>query len=164
MYKIFDNFLDYDTFNQIKSVFVGNYSFPWYYNEKILSTEDKLVLDKFQFTHILYKQNQGICSDFYQFLIPLIDKIDTPLLIKIKANLGTRTNSHIESGMHTDSDLIHKTAVFYLNTNNGYTLFEDGGKVESLENRLVVFNSNIAHTGVSQTDTNIRCLINLNYF
>jgi len=149
-YEVFDNYLDSEVFKSIQNVFINNYNFPWYYRH--------------QFTHVLYRENQGVTSDFYQYIVPLIQKIKSPLLMRVKANLGTRTNEHVEGGFHTDSKLNHKTSVFYLNTNNGYTLFENGEKVESLENRLVVFDSNIPHTGVSQTDTKVRCLLNINYF
>jgi hypothetical protein len=165
-YEVFDNYLDKDSFKVLKSVFVNNYNFPWYYNEIITkeNLNEEFNLDRHQFTHVLYRENQGVSSDFYQYVVPLVDKINSPLLMRVKANLATRTEKHVEGGFHTDSKLNHKTAVFYLNTNNGYTLFENGEKVESLENRLVVFNSDVLHTGVSQTDTKIRCLLNINYF
>ena len=56
------------------------------------------------------------------------------------------------------------TAIFYMNTNNGYTLLETEEKIESVENRLVVFPCDMLHTGVSQTDTKIRVTLNLNFF
>ena len=163
-YEIFDEYLNKDIFKSIQNVFINNYNFPWYYNEKVANIDEEFHFYRHQFTHMLFRENQGICSDFYQYIVPLIEKINTPMLMRVKANLGTRTNEHVEGGFHTDSKLNHKTAVFYLNTNNGYTLFENGEKVESLENRLVVFDSNIPHTGVSQTDTKVRCLLNINYF
>jgi hypothetical protein len=55
------------------------------------------------------------------------------------------------------------TAILYINTNNGYTEFEDGTIVESVANRLVAFPANIRHRGVSQTDEETRILINFNY-
>ena len=56
------------------------------------------------------------------------------------------------------------TSIFYVNTNNGYTKFEDGTKVESVANRMVTFPSNMKHTGTSCTDERIRVVINFNYF
>ena len=35
------------------------------------------------------------------------------------------------------------TSILYMNTNNGYTIFENGDKVESVENRLVTFPNNL---------------------
>ena len=57
-----------------------------------------------------------------------------------------------------------KTGILYLNTNDGYTEFEDGKIVNSVANRFVEFPSNILHRGVSQTDTEWRSVINFNYF
>jgi len=51
-----------------------------------------------------------------------------------------------------------------MNTNNGYTKFEDGTKIESVANRMVFFSSNMKHTGTSCTDEKIRVVINFNYF
>ena len=55
------------------------------------------------------------------------------------------------------------TAIFYINTNNGYTYFEDGQKIESIENRMVMFPSNIPHAGATCTDEDRRVVLNLNY-
>ena len=57
-----------------------------------------------------------------------------------------------------------KVGIFYLNTNNGYTEFEDGTIVRSIENRFVEFTGDILHRGVSSTDVKRRIVINFNYF
>ena len=56
------------------------------------------------------------------------------------------------------------TSIFYVNTNNGYTEFEDGTKIESVANRMVTFPTNLKHRGTSCTDEKIRVVINFNYF
>ena len=50
----------------------------------------------------------------------------------------------------------YKTAVFYVNTNNGYTEFEDGTKVESVENRIIFFDGSRPHNSSTCTDQKIR--------
>ena len=55
------------------------------------------------------------------------------------------------------------TAILYINTNNGFTEFEDGVKVESIANRLVMFPSNFKHRGITQTDEQTRIMINFNF-
>ena len=50
-----------------------------------------------------------------------------------------------------------------MNTNNGYTRFEDGTKVESVANRMVTFPNQMMHTGTTTTDSEYRLVINLNY-
>ena len=48
--------------------------------------------------------------------------------------------------------------------NDGYTRFEDGTKIESVANRVAVFESNLKHCGTTCTNTKSRVVINLNYF
>ena len=92
------------------------------------------------------------------------------LLWRIKANLLTKTPNIVENEFHVDvfdGELKVReqltTSIFYVNTNNGYTKFEDGTKIESVANRLISFPSNMKHTGTSCTDEKIRIVINFNY-
>ena len=50
-----------------------------------------------------------------------------------------------------------------MNTNDGYTLFEDGTKVESVMNRLVTFPYTMKHAGTTCTNSPFRMVINFNY-
>ena len=83
---------------------------------------------------------------------------------RIKANLNPRHHKIIKHGFHTDVDYECNTAIFYLNTNNGYTEFEDGNKVPSVANRMIIFPSTVRHSGTTCTDAKRRVLINFNYF
>ena len=52
----------------------------------------------------------------------------------------------------------------YLNTNNGYTLFEDGTKIDSVANRLVTFNNSTKHSDLTNTcDEPYRLVLNVDY-
>ena len=55
-------------------------------------------------------------------------------------------------------------AVYYVNTNNGATVFGDGRAVESKENRLVVFPITLDH-GVKRhtSGSKVRVVINFNW-
>ena len=64
--------------------------------------------------------------------------------------------------MHVDMPDPHTVALFSVNTNNGYTLFENGDKIASVENQLVIFDGSIKHCSVAQTDKNLRLNININ--
>ena len=55
-------------------------------------------------------------------------------------------------------------AIYYVNSNDGYTEFEDGTRIETIENRLLVFDSSLWHTGSTCTNAKVRCVINFNYF
>ena len=79
--------------------------------------------------------------------------------------MNPRESENVQLGsFHIDFPIESETAILYINTNNGYTEFEDGTQVKSVENRVVIFNSNMLHTGRNCTDENVRVLINLNYF
>jgi hypothetical protein len=159
-YEVIDNFLPKKELESIQNVLLTP-GFTWHYNPFISSnnSEEK----GFQLVHGFYVENMGIVSNFYNVLTPLLEKINPSILIRIKANLGPKTHEHQRGGWHTDTGAQCKTAVFYVNTTNGYTEFEDGSKVEGKENRFLVFDSQLLHTGVSQTDEKVRCVINFDY-
>ena len=54
-------------------------------------------------------------------------------------------------------------ALFYINTNNAYTLFRNGKKVKSVANRIIIFKGDQEHKSSAQTDTDIRVNVNINY-
>ena len=56
-----------------------------------------------------------------------------------------------------------KTAVFYLNTNNGSTLFQNGKRVHSKSNRILIFDGHQKHCGVDCTDEGFRLVVNFNW-
>jgi len=160
--KIIPNFLDQQNFLELKENMLGSY-FPWFLAEGVVKTGD----NQFQFIHNFYKENK-IKSTFYNLLLPILDKIKLRALIRIKANLIYKTNKIIEHGFHTDVNPIkkntkQKTAILYMNTNNGYTKFKKS-KVSSEENKMVIFNSREEHTGSSCTDQEFRVVINFNYY
>ena len=55
------------------------------------------------------------------------------------------------------------TAILYINTNNGWTKFKGGGKIKCVENRIVIFDSNIQHAGFTCTDKKRKVVVNFNY-
>jgi alpha-galactosidase/6-phospho-beta-glucosidase family protein len=162
-YEIIDNFLEINDFNRIKDILMGQY-FPWYFNDFVLDEEDKKI-KQYQLVHNFYNDYTQT-SNYLEVLEPIISKIKPLELLRIKANLNPIAENQIEHGYHVDYENSlsnQKTAVFYINTNNGYTLFEDGTKVESVENRFVSFKTSINHTGSTCTNENRRVLINFNY-
>ena len=161
---IIDNFLEIQSFQNLQNVMLGN-NFGWFFNNNIdyLAEEG----DKFQFVHGFYEKNIGINSHQYGILDCILNKIQLKEIFKVKANLLTKTPEIVVNSFHTDMNdleiLPFTTAILYMNTNNGYTEFEDGTKIESVENRMVVFSHEMKHRGTSCTDEKIRVVINFNY-
>jgi len=165
--KIEDNFLDQKEFDKLQTLMMHQY-FAWYYSDIINYKGENE--NKFQFTHMFYQQDVPH-SEYFKNLTSILDKIIPMTLWRIKANLLTRTPNIVENTFHVDMGNFPEeklkqwtTSIFYMNTNNGYTKFEDGTKVESVENRLITFPANVKHTGTSCTDQKTRVVINLNYF
>ena len=100
-------------------------------------------------------------------LMPIVEALNSETLLRVKANRVARTDKIIEHGLHLDfvekGNEILTTAILYMNTNDGYTHFEDGTKIESVANRMVVFPCNLFHGGTTCTDQNTRVVINFNF-
>ena len=163
--KIEDNFLKQEEFDKIQKLMGQPSPLPWFYADRIVFEDD----DKFQFIHAFYDNHMPM-SPFSNELDSIINIIQPFSIVKIRAKLLTRTPEIVESTFHIDIPLPEEklkqwtTSIFYVNTNNGYTKFEDGTKVESVANRMVTFPANVKHTGTSCTDEKTRVMINFNYF
>ena len=160
----YDNFLDEGNFKKLQDFFLGTEVF-WSWCENVVFPEppDCNPLDNYQFYHMLFDDGKPK-SESLMMIFPILDKLYSGRLIRVKANCNPRRTEHIQQGFHIDQTVECTTAIYYVNTNNGYTQFEDGTKVKSVENRLVVFPSHIRHTGTTCTDQKRRVVINLNYY
>ena len=168
--EIIDNFLEQHYFEILKKSLTGN-RFPWFNCADVVNKElnSEYCDEKYnwQLFHLFYYNPLEI-SDAINILDPLLTKINPMMLLKAKANLNPVGEKIIEHGMHIDTyplelaDLL-TTSIFYINTNNGYTLLEDGTKIESIENRLISFPATTKHTGTNCTDVQNRIVLNLNY-
>lgn len=165
--KVEDNFLDQEELNQLQSFFMSD-QIAWRYNDSAgLYDSD----NEFQFEHLFYINNSP-SSTKIEKLNSLLIKIDTISIWRIKANLLTRTPDVIEKSFHVDIGQLTSeeklqqwtTSIFYVNTNDGYTEFEDGTKIHSVENRMITFPANLKHRGTSCTDAKVRVIINFDYF
>lgn len=159
--KVIDDLLNEKDFIMIKDKLLG-IEFPWYFLTGKVHEND----GHFQLCHNFFLSGKPQ-SQFLTILDPFIKKLNIGKVIRIKANITFKRNSNEESDMHTDVKRVggekFKTAVFYCNTNNGSTLFKDGERVYSKENRVVIFDGDTLHCGVSCTDKDRRVVINFNY-
>ena len=155
--KIIDNFLEDNVFTRIQNIVMGDY-FPWYFND---FKSDGYDTHNYQFTHTLIREGE-FQSEFIQHMDSFFKRLDVKEAFRIKMNLTTRTEKLFNHLYHTDfKDCT--TAIFYMNTNNGKTIFKHGEEVNSVANRMVIFNSNLEHAATSHTDEKTRVVINFNY-
>lgn len=157
--ELIKNFLPTEIFTQLKNRITSN-EFDWYFNDSVVNGKDNY----FQFFHFFYKNYTPTIS--YPLIAPILDKLEPVSILRIKSNLTTQSDKIIEHGFHNDypnlKHLNYKTAIYYINTNDGYTLFEDGKKVKSEENSLIIFNGNKLHSGTNCTNKKCRIVINFN--
>ena len=165
--NIIDNVLDVYSYNQVIKC-LDDVELTWQRSEVLpQETFNEHVKHNLQFVHkIFYEHHIFSPRAFKEILAPIADKIEIRSLIKAKLNLKLRAESIIEHGMHTDHDFGSDatTGIYYFNTNDGYTKFEDDTIVESVANRLVLFSSDMKHTGTTCTDTQGRYVLNINFF
>ena len=161
-YTVIDNFLSKDDFEDIKFALTATNVTPWFLGNEIANMQD--LSNLFYLTHKIY-DNDTITSEYYNnIMIPILQKIEYRSLIRIKCNLYPRTERIIEHNAHTDYPFDHLGALFFVNTNDGYTTLEDGTKIESLENRMLFFNPSLQHYSSTCSDQKYRITINFNYF
>ena len=162
MINLYDNFLSKEHFSYIKENIIDNRYFPWYHNDYKVTPEDNIV----QFTHMFYeKHNKN--SEHYKFLEPILNIINPSAIRRIKANITYREKDFKKFELHTDfNDNFEnqKTGIFYMNTNNGKTVFDTDQEIDSVENRFITFPAYLKHAGTTHTDVPIRCVINFNWY
>ena len=161
--KIFDNFLSDEDFDNLLEG-VTHDLFPWYWGEVV--SEDSLDVDpiyNYQLQHTFFN-NGRIRSDYFKYVVPILEKLDVRVIHRVKINSNPMAPEVIEHGFHVDNEFRRSsTAIFYLNDNDGYTKFECGEKVKSVANRLVLFDTDIEHTGTTCTNAPRRIVMSINF-
>ena len=172
-----DEFCD-NLIEQIMSLSSSESNFPWYWvqvipqNVVVGGFTDQVCDYKrnWQFSHNFW-QNFRQNSDFFDLVKPIIEKINPNRLERVKANIHPWEETQVTHGFHTDVTSIGFTSIYYINDNNGKTIFrtvDQNGEFEYVEvlskkNRLITFDSRIMHSGTNQTDTPYRLVLNINY-
>jgi len=175
--EIIDNFLVEKEFVALRDVITAP-DFDWHFSPGNDETDEEISSPGL-FTHIVHGEHEpfGHSSSCFRLLFcSLLSSVQFPGLggvgvhiARIRINLNCKFPEPHKYMFHLDMSLGEPisaqwtTSILYINTNNGYTEFEDGTIVESVANRLVAFPANIKHRGVSQTDEETRILINFNY-
>jgi hypothetical protein len=165
-YKIIDDFLPKNDLVALQNILLKN-DFSWYYLDTVAQMRDP---DKshYYFVNCLYDKSVPISQVFYDFIQPIhsaMQKHDIFLkaLLRLKANMYPSTKKIVQHDFHTDMPFEHKGLILSINTCNGATILEDGTKIDSVANRLLMFDSSKPHASTTCTDQNVRVNINMNY-
>ena len=156
MINTYENVLSMKESENLYNTITDNHNFPWYFNKGSTDRKD----GRQQYTHLL--------TD-YTLIVPLLDflKKKEKLTGIMRARLVSKPkqSTHYEYGPHTDIpdyDRPYRTAVYYINKTNG------GTKVKNvihkgIQNSMTVFDGNVKHSAIAQTDVDFRFVCNINF-
>ena len=173
-YQVIDNFLDKDYFNILRRLFMeedngAEIRTSWLYESTISYPQDherfieeEVEDNLFYMTHTFYDHFTP-ASNFYENIIPILTKLKLRSLIRVKGNFYPNTEILHEHQMHADYDFSHSSAILSLNTCDGYTKLKDGTKIDSVANRILLFDSSEEHCSTTTTNVPARINLNINY-
>jgi hypothetical protein len=157
---LIDNAMPAEYCATLNAVLSGQ-DFEWY-NQQIMVYDDVETELPF-FAHCAYIDHTPRSRHFELFR-PLVERLDTKALLRIRINNFPRWSEIVEHGWHVDyPDSDHKTAIYYVNDNNGSTLVEGQEPIRSVANRLLLIDGGMKHSSTSHTDTNHRYTVVVNY-
>ena len=180
-YEIIDNFLDAPTLTELQNYIIHSPAIPWQYNQRIegldADGEQKIMSDgKFGMFNVTSQNwrvsymvhpffaDYQILSEHFSIVMPILNQLNVKALMRSKINLYPHQITLTEHKKHQDFPFSHKAAIFSLNTCDGYTTLDDGTKIESVENRMLLLDGCIPHASTNTTNANARYNINTNYF
>ena len=177
-FNVEDNFLDpLDAEKILREVTREN--FPWAlatniaYDDSVPETNvlraaSKIDSNKnYGFIHHFYNSDGNgnvYISNFLPIIQPIVNKLNIKTPVRVKVNLYPNTDTVMEHGFHYDQHYPLQGAVYYVNSNNGYTLLKDGTRVASVANRMLFHDSSKEHSSTTCSNQKYRITINLNYF
>ena len=159
--EVIENFLPEREFKPLQEWFMSPLC-PWFYTTDVSGRGDHP--DDYLFFHMFWYPTLGVVSSHMDKISPILDKIRPEALIRIKANMTMKTDKVRVGTFHTDEGSYdHTTSIYYINSNDGCTAFENGEKFQSIENTFITFPSRLMHAGSTPSSTKARCVLNLNY-
>ena len=136
-----------------------------------LEVSSSVNYDDWYLAHMVYLDYEILSSAFHDIKEKLIHRLEQlegnnfSQVTRIKANFYPHTQEVKEHKPHRDAHTGNRLrgALYCFNTCDGYTGFADGTKVESVENRLILFDSLEDHFSTSTSNAQARINLNINY-
>ena len=167
--EVIDDFLSESQCKSLESVMLkDNVTFPWFFVDNLnYDSKSRRIkkLGNYYLSNFLFEDGEEKGVHLPLFL-PILNKLSLPLskVHKIKANLYPRTQFRVHHAPHRDYPPGENkfTCLYYINDNNGFTVFEGKKKVKSKRNRMVRFDGSNIHNSTTCTDVNARYSVNFN--
>lgn len=167
IYEILDNFLLEKDIEELEKQ-VCHKDFPW--RRRVCTTPPGCEQnDKGYFTYNFFNNYKIDNYLFEPLIIPILDKLKVKSLIEVRANLFLKQLLLDKyTGFHVDyPNYDNYTAILNLTNCDGGTALKINNKIveiESKKNRMVVFDGSINHASIRQNTTDVRYIINFNFF
>jgi len=156
MIKTYRNVLSTSESENLYNTVTDNDNFPWYFQNGATNDKD----GHSQYTHLF--------TDF-KIIKPVLDylkeKEDLSGILRARLVSKPKQSTHFEYPPHTDIndfDKPYRTAVYYINKTNGGTKVNDI-VYPGIQNRMIVFDGDLKHSAIAQTDVDFRLVLNINF-
>lgn len=162
--QITDDFLEEADHQRILQVILSP-DFTWHLCREVVSDQICDNRAAWQMFHYFFDGPFKSDTSGLVLLQPLFIKLGCKVLVRVKINLNACTADLQVHGFHKDLDYDlpgAKSAVYYLNTNDGCTVFRET-RVQSIANRMVTFDAGVTHSGTTCTDQKFRLVLNIVY-
>jgi hypothetical protein len=124
------------------------------------------VRDSMYFTFAFYNEMDSKSNLYEPYIIPILEKLEAEAPIQIRANLSISA-LYEKCQWHRDYDFKCKTAILYLNDCDGGTELKINNKITFIKadaNKMLIFDTDVLHRGVTSKKQSARYIINFNYF
>ena len=163
-YKVIDNFLNNQFYEKLSYDIKGEHM-PWYYTK--IDVDLKKSMNNGLFTYTYYGNHKPLSDKFDEHIRPITESLDVEALILVRANLVLRDVDTIETPYHTDNNCLYSTTgILFLTTCNAKTVLKIKNKevfIDSVENRMLIFDGATLHNSTTTTDAPARFNINFNF-
>ena len=162
--QVIDNFLEEDYFEYLYNKITDQKKFGWQFQRKVATYEENenRNLNHFYWVHSLY-YDYKIESEHYEDFHHLFRELKVQFLHRARCLLFVNQGVQHIHDRHIDTPCTSNTALIYMNTNDGFTEFEDGERIDSIKNRLLLFDGSVPHSSSTPTDCRERMLISVTY-
>lgn len=164
-YIVKDNFLPKDIYLNLREKLYSS-EIPWYYRRNdVKGNPDSIGF----FNFCWFNDGKIQHPSFEPDIVPILKMMNCYSVFQVRANHVLTSHKNIKSSWHVDSletNPNYKTAILMFTTCNAITQLDLNNEIigiESIENRLILFDGNIKHMVKYQTNVPRRIVINFNF-
>lgn len=158
-HRIIPDFLEQEFYRNMQFICLGD-NFPWFIKSKS-NVDDS---EDYYLTHTFYRNNVAH-SDYYNFVQSnLLNFIKINSLISVEA-IMLPSNKEVKSiEIINEFDFKHNQIIYFVNTTNGNTILQDGSKIKSNENTILMMDSTEKLHSENCTNKKAKVMILIDYF